>query len=158
MAVERRKLTFTTLEDVAEDAENLLAKGYDQAGNWDLAQVAGHLAEWLRFPIEGFPKPPLLIKPMLWLMKVTAGKKMLEKILADGFTPGGRTMPETVPPSGGNAAEAVGRLRSAVEGWKAHTGDVHPSPLFGAMTKETGLALQLKHAAHHLSFLVPKSN
>lgn len=158
MAVERRKLTFTTLEDVAEDAENLLAKGYDQAGNWDLAQVAGHLAEWLRFPIEGFPKPPLLIKPMLWLMKVTSGKKMLEKILADGFTPGGRTMPETVPPSGGNAAEAVARLRSAVEGWKAHTGDVHPSPLLGAMTKETGLALQLKHAAHHLSFLVPKSN
>jgi hypothetical protein len=158
MAVERRKLSFTTLDEVAADAENLLAKGYDKAGNWDLAQVAGHVAEWMRFPIEGFPKPPLFIKPMLWLMKVTAGKKMLEEILADGFTPGGRTMPETVPPPGGDPAEAVAKLRSAVEGWEAHTGEVYPSPLFGAMNRETALALQLRHAAHHLSFLVPKSS
>ena len=48
-------------------------------------------------------------------------------------------------------------LRSAIERFKTHSGDVHPSPLFGAMTKETALQLQLKHAAHHLSFLVPKS-
>jgi hypothetical protein len=157
MAVERRKLSFASLDEVAVDAENLLAKGYDKAGNWDLAQVAGHVAEWLRFPIEGFPKPPIFIKPMLWLMKVASGKKMLERILAEGFTAGGRTMPETVPAPGGNAAEAVKKLRSVIERWKAHTGEVYPSPLFGAMTKETALQLQLKHAAHHLSFLVPKA-
>jgi hypothetical protein len=153
---ERRRLSFTSLDEVAADSENLLARGYDKAGNWDLAQVAGHLAEWLRFPIEGFPKPPIFIRPMLWLMKVTAGKKMLAKVLAEGFTPGGHTMPQTVPPCGGNAAEAVAKLRSAIERWKAHTGEVYPSPLFGAMTKETALQVQLKHAAHHLSFLVPK--
>jgi hypothetical protein len=90
-------------------------------------------------------------------MKVTAGKKMLARILAEGFTPGGRTMPETVPAPGGNETEAVAKLRSAVEAWKMHTGEVHPSPLFGAMSKETALQLQLKHAAHHLSFLVPNS-
>ena len=157
MAIERRKLSFTTLDEVAADAGNLLAKGYDRAGNWDLAQVAGHVAEWLRFPVEGFPKPPIFIRPMLWLMKVTVGKKKLAKILAEGFTPGGHTMPQTVPPAGGDAAEAVAKLRSAIERFKAHSGDVHPSPLFGAMTKETALQLQLKHAAHHLSFLVPKS-
>ena len=59
MPIERRKLTFASLDEVAADAENLLAKGYDKAGNWDLAQVAGHVAEWMRFPIEGFPKPPI---------------------------------------------------------------------------------------------------
>jgi hypothetical protein len=157
MAVERRKLSFTKLDEVAADAENLLAKGYDRAGNWDLAQVAGHVAEWMRFPIEGFPKPPIFIQPILWLMKVTSGKRMLDKVLADGFSPGGHTMPETVPPAGGNAAEAVAKLRAAVERWKAHTGEVYPSPLFGAMTREAALQVQLKHAAHHLSFLVPKS-
>jgi hypothetical protein len=158
MAVERRRLSFATLDDVAADAENLLAKGYDKAGNWDLAQVAGHVAEWMRYPIEGFPKPPLFVRPLLWLMKATAGKKMRDRILAEGFSPGGPTMPATVPPPGGNAAEAVARLRSVVERFKAYTGAVHPSPLFGAMTKETALALQLKHAAHHLSFLIPKGN
>ena len=43
------------------DAENLLARGYDRAGNWDLAQVRGRTsAEWMRFPIDGFPKLPVL--------------------------------------------------------------------------------------------------
>jgi hypothetical protein len=153
---ERRKLTFASLDEVAADAEMLLARGYDRVGNWDLAQVVGHVAEWMRFPLDGFPKPPIFIQPMLWLMKVTAGKTMRDKILAEGFAPGGRTMPKTVPPSGGNAAEAVAKLRAVVEKWKAHSGEVHPSPLFGAMTKETALQLQLRHAAHHLSFLIPK--
>jgi hypothetical protein len=153
---ERRKLTFASLDEVAADAENLLARGYDRAGNWDLAQVAGHVAEWMRFPLDGFPKPPLLIRPILWLMKVTAGRKMREKILAEGFSAGGRTMPETVPPSGGDAAAAVAKLKEVVARWKAHAGAVYPSPLFGAMTKDTALQLQLKHAAHHLSFLVPR--
>ena len=65
-------------------------------------------------------------------------------------------MPETVLAPGGNATEAVAKLRAVVEKWMSHTGEVHPSPLFGVMTKETALRLQLKHAAHHLSFLIPK--
>ena len=156
MPIERRKLSFASFDEVVADAENLLAKGYERAGNWDLAQVVGHVAEWMRYPVEGFPKPPIFIRPMLWLMKVTAGKRMRDRILAEGFAPGGHTMPQTVPPPGGEPAEAVAKLKSAVAGWKSHTGEVHPSPLFGAMTKETALQLQLKHAAHHLSFLIPK--
>jgi hypothetical protein len=154
---ERRQLSFASLDEIAADAENLLAKGYDKAGNWDLAQVAGHVADWMRFPIEGFPRPPLLIRPMLWLMKVTAGKKMLAKILAEGFTAGGHTMPQTVPPAGGDPTAAVAKLQESIAKWKSHTGEVHPSPLFGAMTKETATRLQLRHAAHHLSFLVPRA-
>ena len=157
MPAERRKLTFASLDEVAADAENLLARGYDRAGNWDLAQVAGHVAEWMRYPLDGFPKAPLLIRPMLWLMKVTTGRKMRDRILAEGFSAGGRTMPETVPPSGGDAAAAVAKLKEVVARWKAHAGEVYPSPLFGAMTKDTALQLQLKHAAHHLSFLVPRT-
>jgi hypothetical protein len=83
---------------------------------------------------------------------------MLNKILAEGFSAGGRTMPETVPPPGGDPAATVAKLRAVVEKWKTHTGDVYPSPLFGAMTKDVALQLQLKHAAHHLSFLVPKNS
>ncbi|HVL10934.1 MAG TPA: DUF1569 domain-containing protein [Gemmata sp.] len=156
MPVERRKLTFATPDEVAADAENLLARGYDRAGNWDLAQVAGHVAEWMRFPLDGFPKMPLLLRPVAWVVRTTAGRKMRERVLANGFDAGGRTMPETVPPPGGEAAVAVARLKEVVARWKTHAGDVHPSPLFGAMTRDEALRLQLRHAAHHLSFLVPK--
>lgn len=156
MPVERRKLTFASLDEVVADAEKLLVGGYDRAGNWDLAQVAGHLANWLSYPVEGFPKVPLLLRPVAWLLRATAGRRMRDSILASGFAPGTRTVPETVPPPGGDPAEAVAKLKRAAEQLKAHTGPIHPSPLFGRMDKDTAVRLQLRHCEHHLSFLIPK--
>jgi hypothetical protein len=153
---ERRKPTFASLDDVVRDTENLLAKGYDRAGNWDLAQVCSHLAEWMRFPVDGFPRVPLLLRPMFWLMRATVGKKMRAKVLAGGFDAGGQTMPQTVFASGGDAPAAVAKLKEVAERFKAHAGPICPSPLFGAMTKDEALQLQLKHCEHHLSFLIPK--
>lgn len=153
---ERRKPTFATLDDAVRDAEALLATGYDKAGNWDLAQVCLHLAEWLRFPVEGFPKMPLLLRPVGWLVRTLIGKAMRTKVLANGFSAGGQTMPQTVFPPGGDAAVAVAKLKAAVEQLKAHAGPIHPSPLFGAMTKDEAVQLQLKHCEHHLSFLIPR--
>ena len=153
---ERRKLSFTSLAEVVVDAENLLEKGYDKAGNWDLAQVCGHLAEWLRFPIDGFPQFPLLMRPAVWLFRVMLGKKILAKVLADGFPPNSRTVPETVPSPGGDPDAAVAKLREAVIRYATFDGERKPSPLFGHMDKETATRVQLLHAAHHLSFLIPK--
>jgi hypothetical protein len=154
----RRKLTFATLDEVVADAENLLAKGYDRAGNWDLAQVCSHLAEWMRFPLEGFPKIPLLLRPMFWLLRTTIGKKVRIKVLTEGFSAGGRTMPQTVFQPGADAPAAIAKLKEVAERFQAHTGPVHPSPLFGAMTRDEALQLQLRHCAHHLSFLVPRTS
>jgi hypothetical protein len=153
--IERRKLSFTSLDEVVPDAENLLAKGYERAGNWDLAQVCSHLADWMRFPIDGF-EVPLFIRPFLWMMKVTVGKAKLRKYLAEGMPAGKPTMPSTVAVSGGDPAAAIAKLKESVERFKAHTGPIHPSPLFGAMDKDTAMRLQLVHCAHHLSFLVPR--
>ena len=138
------------------DAETLLATGYDRTGTWSLGQVGGHLANWLSYPLDGFPKVPLLLKPVAWMMKVTSGKRMLRNILANGFKPGGMTVPQSVPPATAEDADGVAKLKAAVERFAAHTGPVRPSPLFGAMTKETAEQLQRAHCAHHLSFLVPK--
>jgi hypothetical protein len=156
--IERRALTFATLDDVVRDAETLLAKGYDKAGKWDLAQACSHLAEWMRFPIDGFPRLPLLLRPVFWLMRATVGKKIGRKILAEGFSAGGRTMPQTVAQPGGDAVVAVAKLKEVAERFKAHTGPIHPSPLFGAMNKDEALQLQLKHCEHHLNFLLPKGS
>ncbi|WP_439626960.1 DUF1569 domain-containing protein [Gemmata sp.] len=149
-------LSFASLDEVVADAENLLARGYDRAGNWDLAQVAGHLANWLSYPVEGFPKVPLLLQPVVWLVRTTAGKRMRDGVLANGFVPGTRTVPETVPAAGGDPAAAVARLRQAAERLKAHTGPIVPSPLFGPMDKDTAVRLQLRHCEHHLGFLTAK--
>jgi hypothetical protein len=155
---ERRKLSVANVDDVVTDVRALHAKGYVKLGNWDLAQTCLHLTDWMRFPIDGFPKPPLPIRMMLWSMRVTVGKVFFRKVLADGMRPGQPTMPQTVYAARGDEAEAVAKLGETAERFKAYTGPIHPSPLFGAMDKETATRLQLIHCAHHLSFLVPKTD
>lgn len=155
-APERRKLQFTDLDQVVADAESLLVKGYDRAGNWDLAQVSGHLANWMTYPVGGFPKSPLPIRVIMRMVRATMGRRLYEKTLRDGFGTGKPTIPESVPTAGGDATEAVVRLRAAAERFKGYSGEIVPSPLFGRMTKDEATRLQLVHAAHHLSFLVPK--
>ena len=64
-------------------------------------------------------------------------------------------MPQTVSQPGGDPAAAVAKLKETAERFEAHAGPVYPSPLFGAMTKDEALQLQLRHCEHHLSFLIP---
>jgi len=155
---ERRKLTFASLDEVVADAENLLAKGYDKAGNWDLAQVCNHLAEWLRFPVEGFPRMPLPVRAAFWLLRKTLGKAMFRQYTTKGMPTGKPTLTQTVTQPGGDEAAAVAKLKESAERFKAYTGEIHPSPVFGAMTKDEATKLQLVHCAHHLSFLVPRTS
>ncbi len=156
MNAARRALKFDSLGDAVRDAEDLLARGYETAGNWDLAQVAGHLANWMTYPLDGFPRPPAPIRAVLWLLRQTVGRAKFEQYLAGGMPAGKPTMPDSVPPPGGDPARAVARLRAAVERFQSHPGPVRPSPLFGAMTKAEATRLQLVHCAHHLSFLIPR--
>lgn len=153
----RRILRFNSLDEVVTDVENLRARGYEKAGNWNLAQAAGHLANWLGYPVNGFPKPGCVVGSILGLMRATVGKKLLRQILKSGsMRPGGQTMPESVPPATEDEAGAVAKLKEAVRRFKEHPGEYHPSPLFGQLTRDEALELQLVHCAHHLSFLIPK--
>ncbi len=155
----RRELDFRDLDAVVNDAESLQAGGYLQVGRWDLAQVCGHLAEWMRFPFDGFPKPPLLIRLILWSMRHTVGRRLLRKTLQSRSMPSdGHTMPETVPQPGGDETASVERFRQIAARFRAHHGQFHPSPLFGKMDRETLTQLQLIHCSHHLSFLIPKES
>lgn len=153
----RRELQFASLEEAVADARKLLASGYARAGNWNLAQVSLHLADWLRYPVEGYPRSPLAIRMMLAVMRVALGRRMLQKYLSSRSFPAGKpTMPATVHPAGEKTdAEAVEVLARAVERFQRHHGPWHDSPLFGRMSGDEHRAMQLVHCAHHLGFLSP---
>jgi hypothetical protein len=150
----RRELRFADLAEAVRYAEALRSGHYVQAGRWDLAQVCGHLAEWLSFPLDGFPRLPVGLRLLLRLLRHTIGRRELRRLLATGRMPAGRpTLRETVPPPGGDEAAAVERLARAVARFEAHTGPLHPAPLFGELSREQWRQLQLIHCGHHLGFL-----
>ena len=156
---QRRHLTFASLDAVVRDVEELAAKGYEKTGNWDLAQMCNHLVEWIKYPLDGYPKIPLFIRPVVWLMKVTVGKRTGRALIEGrGMKPGTQTLPQTVFPGGQDEAAAVANYKAVVERWKAHTGPLHVSPLFGTLTRDEWNRAQCGHAAHHLSLLVPRAN
>src|SRR5262245_3720928 len=90
---QRRDLEFSNFEAVLEDVESLSARGYESLGKWDLAQVCTHLAEWMRFPLDGYPTPPAAIALLLWVLRNTIGRRELRKVLDSRTMPiGGPTM------------------------------------------------------------------
>lgn len=158
MAVQRRELTFASFDEVLADAENLLVRGYEKAGNWDLAQVSNHLSEWLRYQLDGYPRAPLLARPLFWMYRNTLGKSVARKMMAGGkIQEGIPTIPQSVSAPGGDDAAAVAKLREMMARWQAHTGPLQASPLFGRLTRDEWIQVQLIHCAHHLSFLVPRT-
>ncbi len=158
MTVTRRQLRFASFDEVVRDAERLLATGYDRAGKWDLAQCCGHLSEWFRYQLDGYPPTPLLLRPVTWMMRNTFAPAVARKAFERGETKAGMpTIPQSVPAAGGDEAAAVAGLKATIERWAAHAGPLHPSPLFGEMSKDEWVKGHLLHAAHHLSFLVPRS-
>jgi hypothetical protein len=155
--VQRRQLRFGTLDEAVRDAENLLAKGYDRAGNWDLAQCCHHLAAVMTYPLDGFPRTPFPLNVVAWLLRRTVAPGWVKRVLESGVWPTGTpTDKRTVPAPGGNDAEAVAGLKRAVERLLGHAGPLRPSPLFGMLDKETLVKLHRIHTAHHLSFLAPR--
>ena len=63
---DKRQLKFETIDDMVRDVDRLISRGYEAKGNWDLAQICAHVTEWMRFPMDGFPKVPLLLRPVFW--------------------------------------------------------------------------------------------
>ena len=153
---ERRQLRFQTLDDVEQDCRMLMDRGYTALGNWNLAQTCLHLNEWMRYSIDGYPRTWLPMRFVFWLVRLTMGRRMLKKILREGFKPGTPTLGATVFAADSQPdLEAVNELVATIQRMQAHNGAFLRSPLFGDMTREEVEALELRHCEHHLSFLIP---
>ncbi|RMG01091.1 MAG: DUF1569 domain-containing protein [Planctomycetota bacterium] len=147
----RRELAFSTIDEMIADVESLLARGYRREGNWTLAQVCDHLAIFFRGPVEGYPSGKIP-----WYVRLLA-PLILRRILKTGKLAEGVRVPESLlPGEPGDDAEAVRNLIEAAKRYRDHQGKLHANPVFGNLDRATSDRLQLIHAAHHLSFLIPE--
>jgi hypothetical protein len=151
-------LDFRKLDDAVAHAQRCLADGYDQTGNWDLAQTCRHLSDWMRAPLDGAPKIPPLMSLLMAVLSRTIGPGMLRKILAERKMQRGLgTIAATVHPPEANAAAAVDEFTATAARLSAHKGPWQWSPLFRTADRERSIALQLVHCMHHLGRLKPRS-
>lgn len=148
---QREELELRSWDEVIAQLQSLQNGEYEQLGAWDLSQCCGHLNQWLSFPMDGFPDSGASSKPTE--TEIAEGKKQLQAIIQDGFTPGIPTWSATVPePDSQNSQAAVTELTATIKRFQDHSGPIHASPFFGEMDKEEVTQLQFRHFAHHLSF------
>ncbi len=153
--VGRRKLKFDSIDQALAEVDRLVeaerAGRLGHVGNWTLGQTLGHLASWAEYAYAGIPmKTPLVIK---WILRLGKQKFIHEPMRAGVKIPGvkgGTLATEPVP-----LDEANGRIHSALARLKSEAPTlVHP--IFGTLTHDEWIAINLRHAELHLGFHVPK--
>lgn len=149
-----RTLEFNDLNEAAAEAERLHASGYSTQGQWNLTRICDHLSNAIEQPVDGFSVPLpwyfRLVRPIV--APVVLKKVFKTRRMQDGAPAPARFLESSTP----DEAQAVARLRRAVERLVTHKGKLHAHPFFGALTLEQNIELQTIHSAHHLRFLTPK--
>ena len=148
----RRKLAYTSFDEVLSDADRLSSGPVKVLGNWSAGQIFKHLATAYNKSIDGFTMT------FPWYLRFMAG--MFKKKLINGPMPAGFNLPakaaKTVVPDATSTEEGLAALHAAVERLKR---EPHRAkhPMFGEISTEDWNKVHLAHASLHMSFLVPES-
>ena len=147
----RRKLKFGSIDEVLSDVDRLVAAEHEgrlaHVGNWSLGQTLGHLACWAEYAYSGYPlKTPFFIK---WILRRGKQQFIHEPMRAGVKIPGvpGGTLatdPMPLDEAAGRVHRALGRLKSEPPTL------VHP--IFGVLSHDEWIAINLRHAELHLGF------
>src|SRR5687767_5556072 len=146
-----RAVRFASIDALLTDVERLAAAEragtLRRAGNWTLGQALGHLATWVDFSYDGNPlKPPWFVRVLVRMRK----KRYLTEGLPRGVkiprVEGGTLGTERLP-----LDEGLARYRNSLERLRREA-PTKPNVIFGPLTHDEWIALQLRHAELHLGF------
>jgi hypothetical protein len=150
----RRKLKFDSIDQVLADVDRLVeaerAGRLSHVGNWSLGQTLGHLACWAEYTYAGYPlKTPFFIR---WILR-SRKQKFIHEPMGAGVKipgiPGGTLGTEPMP-----LDEAAGRLHRAFARLKSEV-PTRAHPIFGPLSHDEWIAINLRHAELHLGFHIP---
>ena len=149
----RRDVEYGDLSEFMEDVEQIAASEHRTLGNWTYSQILQHLADAIRFSLDGFPetaKAPWFARKIIApLMK----NSLLTKSMKPGFIlPKGAA--DLIPPADIDLHTALRNLRRSVSRLE-HETPSKPHPFLGSLASQEWDALTLRHSALHMSFVVP---
>jgi hypothetical protein len=158
-SVERRKLRFASLDEAIADADQLVAADsagtLRRIGNWDLGQTLGHIATWAEFPFTCYPPEVNAPFPVRMALRALRGRILNTGMITGvkiGRLPGGTLGMEKI-----EATVGAERLRKAFTLLNAEC-PKRVNPVFGSLSHEQWIKLNLRHAELHLSFQIPQVN
>jgi hypothetical protein len=152
---DRRTLRFESIDQVLAEVDRLVeaerAGRLRRLGNWSLGQTLGHLAAWAEYGYTGSPlKVPFFIR---WLLRLRKRKFLYGPMRAGVKIPGvegGTLATDPVP-----LDEALQRFRAVMRRLQTEA-PTAPNVVFGRLTHEESVAINLRHAELHLGFFVPQ--
>ncbi|MCH8343128.1 MAG: DUF1569 domain-containing protein [Planctomycetes bacterium] len=147
---DRRRLSFTSLEDIQADVEALDGSAIRTTGNWTAAQIVQHVTDVITLSVDGFGFR--LALPLRVL-----GRSLRSQALTRPMRPG-FSVPEAMrarlPSDQVPFEQAIASLRQAIGRAKSER-MTKASPLLGALTHEQWVQFHSRHAEMHLSFVHP---
>lgn len=150
----RRPLRFNSLAELRAEVDRVVAAEragtLRRSGNWSTGQVLGHLATWMQFSWTPCPiKAP-------WFVRWIVGRRKYKYL--NQAMPAGVRIPRveggTLGTEPRKLDEAAADLRAAIDRLEREA-PTCPSPIFGLLTREEAVKLNLRHAELHLGYLHP---
>jgi hypothetical protein len=153
---DRRQLRFDSVDKAIRDAQSLADAerrgAFRSTGNWTLGQALGHVAFWARAPFDGYPlapRMPLVLRLIIPLMK---GRFLNKGLPAGARIPGIPGGTFGIDPM--ESDRGLAEMRTAFERL-AQQAPTIPNPVFGPLSHEDWVKLNLRHAELHHSFFHP---
>lgn len=154
-AAERRELRFNSIDDALAEIDRIVQADQHgtlrRTGNWTAGRVFGHLAAWIDYGYTGYPmRVPWFIRMLIRRKKDTYIRDGMKAGVRIPRTPDGTYGTDDMP-----TTQGAQRLRQSLERLKRGEPATYESPAFGPMSHADRIALNLRHAELHLSFLHP---
>lgn len=171
---ERRSLDLATLDDLAREADRIEhaaraeGEGLRVTGNWSAGQIMIHVARLIERSMDGFGALPISEHPIPTGLRAIAAKAQRagdvaaeraarERMLAASWQPCGPSpaLPgEIDPPVQAWTPDGAAHLRVVLGRIRAKHPMDKPSPTLGRLSADEWLAIHLRHAELHLSFII----
>jgi hypothetical protein len=150
---EYRLLRFETIDDVLAELSRLEAAEHAgtlrTVGRWSAGQILAHLATWIEFAYDGYPfRPPWYMRALGRLFRRPILRSRMPHGVNIPGAPGGTYGADDLPFPAAleRFRAALARLRSAAP--------AAPNPLLGQLRHEQWIAFHLRHAEHHLGYVL----
>jgi Protein of unknown function (DUF1569) len=159
--VSRRSCSYKTLEEFKEDLQRVesanQAGTLSCSGNWTAGMNLEHIAKAFEFSLDGFPIR--VAAPVRWIATLMFKKKILSgETFPAGIKPPPKFLVQgdlsaPLPDKNTSFEDGMSRLREVINRLETGSRFTAPSPVFGKLTHEESMRVQLGHAALHMGFM-----